>query len=406
MKEKRKLKSKRELEISQRHITSIKNKRSIAGITLIALVLTIIVLLILAGVSIAMLTGENGILTQAQSAKTRTDKANIIEQVRTDILGKQAENNSGDVFASDLEEILKKYFSNDEANIKNIVEGTTGEGEETKLISKEDSNIKIDLSEIYSGEIKKVILAKDVLIPNEKGATAEEKSPYVLYNNLLCRAFYNDDAHGLQIITNDNVTNVTLGYDDPTVTADDFAYNGSLELDDNFKKAAASYNNAVDTLNNKAKEYMGTKAIDARSVGSTSTLKNGKFQGDTSNMWSSDEQFMIDYSLNGIFKQTQDPSPYNDLDRYNDLGIKATSDTWFTSRYRGVQGGTKNYSLGIYYLKTSSTYLSSDRLCYVNSNGNMSYASETYGLRPIFLLPTDTIISSGDGSEENPYVIE
>lgn len=39
------------------------------GITLIALVITIIVLLILAGVSIAMLTGENGILTQANNAK-------------------------------------------------------------------------------------------------------------------------------------------------------------------------------------------------------------------------------------------------------------------------------------------------------------------------------------------------
>lgn len=36
------------------------------GITLIALVITIIVLLILAGVSIAMLTGDNGILTRCQ----------------------------------------------------------------------------------------------------------------------------------------------------------------------------------------------------------------------------------------------------------------------------------------------------------------------------------------------------
>ena len=45
------------------------------GITLIALVITIIVLLILAGVSIAMLTGENGILSQAQKAKTETEQA-------------------------------------------------------------------------------------------------------------------------------------------------------------------------------------------------------------------------------------------------------------------------------------------------------------------------------------------
>ena len=45
------------------------------GITLIALVITIIVLLILAGVSIAMLTGENGIITQAIKAKENTEQA-------------------------------------------------------------------------------------------------------------------------------------------------------------------------------------------------------------------------------------------------------------------------------------------------------------------------------------------
>ena len=42
------------------------------GITLIALVVTIVVLLILAGVSISMLTGENGIITQAQESKLQT----------------------------------------------------------------------------------------------------------------------------------------------------------------------------------------------------------------------------------------------------------------------------------------------------------------------------------------------
>ena len=46
-----------------------------SGITLIALVITIIVLLILAGVSIVMLTGNNGILTQAKLAKENTAKA-------------------------------------------------------------------------------------------------------------------------------------------------------------------------------------------------------------------------------------------------------------------------------------------------------------------------------------------
>ena len=60
----------------------VKIKLKENGITLIALVITIIVLLILAGVSIAMLTGENGILTQAQKAKNETEEARIEEENR------------------------------------------------------------------------------------------------------------------------------------------------------------------------------------------------------------------------------------------------------------------------------------------------------------------------------------
>ena len=51
------------------------------GITLIALVITIIVLLILAGVTIATLTGENGILTRAQEAEVETRGATVEERV-------------------------------------------------------------------------------------------------------------------------------------------------------------------------------------------------------------------------------------------------------------------------------------------------------------------------------------
>ena len=52
------------------------------GITLIALVITIIVLLILAGVAISMLSGENGISRQAANAKTETEKASDLEKVQ------------------------------------------------------------------------------------------------------------------------------------------------------------------------------------------------------------------------------------------------------------------------------------------------------------------------------------
>ena len=57
------------------------------GITLIALVITIIVLLILAGVTIATLTGENGILTKAKTAQTTTNEENTKEQIKTAVMG-------------------------------------------------------------------------------------------------------------------------------------------------------------------------------------------------------------------------------------------------------------------------------------------------------------------------------
>ena len=57
------------------------------GITLIALVITIIVLLILAGVTIATLTGDNGILTQAGKAKDKTTEAESIERVQVEVAG-------------------------------------------------------------------------------------------------------------------------------------------------------------------------------------------------------------------------------------------------------------------------------------------------------------------------------
>ena len=52
------------------------------GITLIALVITIIVLLILAGISISMAIGQNGIVTQAQNAVSSHDSATEAEQIK------------------------------------------------------------------------------------------------------------------------------------------------------------------------------------------------------------------------------------------------------------------------------------------------------------------------------------
>ena len=88
----------------------LKNYKSTKGITLIALVITIIVLLILAGVSIAMLTGDNGILTQAKEAKEAniagTEKEQIKLAMQSLKMKKQADNVSTTVAADELQNQL------------------------------------------------------------------------------------------------------------------------------------------------------------------------------------------------------------------------------------------------------------------------------------------------------------
>lgn len=89
------------------------------GITLIALVITIIVLLILAGVSIAMLTGENGILTQANNSKSATAKAEAVEKinlalnaVKSEIFNQQVASSSYEPLTSTGTDASKTYALN------------------------------------------------------------------------------------------------------------------------------------------------------------------------------------------------------------------------------------------------------------------------------------------------------
>ena len=83
-----------------------------SGITLIALVITIIVLLILAGVTIATLTGENGILTRVQSTKTQNEKKTIEEQIHLALQSSRI--NEGKIIDK---AILEEELSNNEMEI-------------------------------------------------------------------------------------------------------------------------------------------------------------------------------------------------------------------------------------------------------------------------------------------------
>ena len=86
------------------------NKR---GITLIALVITVIVLLILASITIAALTGENGILTRAAEAKNKTEESQEKEGLELAVISTQMKDvNTLEVTEKKLSDAIKQQFGN------------------------------------------------------------------------------------------------------------------------------------------------------------------------------------------------------------------------------------------------------------------------------------------------------
>ena len=92
------------------------------GITLIALVITIIVLLILAGVSIATLTGNNGILKQANTAKENNKVATAKERVQLEAAG--SFDNTGVFSKTIFKDNLKKNLGLTDSDIVDNADGT------------------------------------------------------------------------------------------------------------------------------------------------------------------------------------------------------------------------------------------------------------------------------------------
>ena len=103
------------LECNIRTYNAFRRMKREKGITLIALIVTIIVLLILAGISIGALTGDNGILSQSRIAKEDTERKGIEEQINVMVI--QSTNNRGNI---DKEKLMEKLNTLPEG--KEIVE--------------------------------------------------------------------------------------------------------------------------------------------------------------------------------------------------------------------------------------------------------------------------------------------
>ena len=128
------------------------------GITLIALVITIIVLLILAGITIAMLTGENGLLSKSQQAVADNAIAAAKDRINLAV---------GDGIA----EYLQEFYTGSRTNLSAI---TKVEG---KINALKDTNGKIEGCDVNLTTGASIVLTYDQrkcegTITSEAGSTS------------------------------------------------------------------------------------------------------------------------------------------------------------------------------------------------------------------------------------------
>lgn len=234
-----------------------KKERSNKGITLIALVITIIVLLILAGVTIATLTGENGILTQANKAKTETIKGSAEEKVQLEVLGSYGTN--GEIELSTLND-----------NLKNNIPGLTYNGSEiSEDILGDDRNRieKLPATVVVDG-VKVVIKADIVEIP--EGLSVGDTVTYVPADATYpwLAKYSGDSSDSTLDNTSDNykmaswrVFNINEDGTIDLIAAQPTT--GTVYLGD-----AQGYNNAVKLLNDACNTLYGNsaKGISGRSI--------------------------------------------------------------------------------------------------------------------------------------------
>lgn len=157
------------------------------GITLIALVITIIILLILAGIGIAMLTGESGLLNKASKSKEETLKSEALEDVKLKVMEAQAEN-EGKATLADLLEILEKAEDTYKITLKTETAKVSNEKDVANI---ENANALIVTNEKYGQEVEVDKNMQVKLTGVSEGPTEEtnfgsgngtENDPYIIEN--------------------------------------------------------------------------------------------------------------------------------------------------------------------------------------------------------------------------------
>lgn len=142
-------------ESSKLNLITKKNVKNSKGITLIALILTIIILMILAGITFEAIAGENGIISNAMKSKKLTEEASareMLEMVWSARMAKFIEDISN---GRATEKDIENYFAIDDLN---AMLGNNGRITGIKYIKGQETfkiNYETESHIWYTGRIKK-----------------------------------------------------------------------------------------------------------------------------------------------------------------------------------------------------------------------------------------------------------
>ena len=221
------------------------NKKS--GITLVSLVVTIIILLILAGVTITTLTGKNGILTRARDASRESEIASVKEQARLDISNWMTGEleNGRNATVNTPEKVKEILDSTNQNNENKYYNGYTDTGVKTP------SGYEVSFEELYTGEP----------ITEVSEINYGDRVKYVAKgdDSLIWRIFYDDENYVYLISSKADGGNVIDSYNFSDFPGSSKDYVGSDDIQDLFLKSLNSQ--WFEALGNTSNTGTNAKAI-------------------------------------------------------------------------------------------------------------------------------------------------
>ena len=225
-----------------------------SGITLIALIVTIIILIILAGISIGTITGDNGLIKQAQTAKTETERSDIEEKINVIVIDNSKEREM------DKDKLISD-FENKLPDGKEIVDS-----DNLIYIIYPEYSFEVD---IETGDVKQTEIERvEDETPWELAGSGTEEDPYLIESIEDLVAFSNSVNNGNDYrskyikLTTDLDFNLPFSYDNPKTKVSEKT-NRIIEEDSN---------------GTEIKEFL-TSGTGFNPIGSESKYFDGNFDG-------------------------------------------------------------------------------------------------------------------------------